>query len=46
MQLKTIRLAATTAIISVLCAGAVFQYTALEQNNYSNAVLVMAHINE
>ncbi len=46
MKLTAIRWVTAFLIVSVLCAGALFQYITTEQNTHSNAVLVMAHINK
>lgn len=40
MKLKTIRFIATCMIVSVLCAGVLYQYTKAKKDTYSNAVFV------
>ncbi len=42
MKQKILRFAALCMILSVLCAGALFQYITADQNHMKNAVLVMA----
>ncbi|MGN1059861.1 MAG: hypothetical protein ACI4QW_05450 [Clostridia bacterium] len=43
MKMKMLRFGVLCMMLAMLCAGAVFQYRTADQNQRTNAVLVMAH---
>ncbi len=44
MKLHVMRLIMVCMIISVLCAGALFQYMTTNRDNHTNAVMVAAFL--